>query len=272
LKGVLFSFCAEVAMSRRSDEVFPIPLVTGGSLQAYLSYTGEPSDWAVVYVHGFGSTRTGTKAEAVEAACARRGWTFAAFDFRGHGKSSGTLLELRGSGLLEDLAGLRDALAGRGVNRLCLVGSSMGGWAAAWFAVRHPGSVVGCVLLAPAIDFLRYRWTSLTESERTAWKRTGRLRVQNEWIDVELGYSATEEIDLFPAESLAAQQARPVLIFHGMRDEVIPYAQSLAFVEAAGYPDIELRLYKNGDHRLLAYKDEMAEAACAFFARVMPER
>ena len=31
------------------------------------------------------------------------------------------------------------------------------------------------------------------------------------------------------------------------------------------HPHIELRLFKNGDHRLLAFKDQMAEAACAFF-------
>jgi hypothetical protein len=30
---------------------------------------------------------------------------------------------------------------------------------------------------------------------------------------------------------------------------------------------MELRLYKDGDHRLLAYSEEMAEAACNFFAR-----
>ncbi len=46
--------------------------------------------------------------------------------------------------------------------------------------------MVACALIAPALDFLRQRWTSLTEVERQAWKRTGRLRVQNQWIDLEI--------------------------------------------------------------------------------------
>ncbi len=254
-------------MNARRDESVRLPLPSGGALQTYLSYQNQNSDWAVVYVHGFGSTRTGEKAAAVEEACARRGWTYASLDFRGHGQSTGTMLEMRGSALLEDLEAIREYLTGRGIPKLCPVGSSMGGWAAAWFTLRHPSCVPGCVLLAPALDFIRGRWDRLTQTEREKWKQTGRLRVQNEWVDTEIGYRLVEEIDVFPAEKLAAELARPVLILHGLQDNIVPYTHSLALVERAGYPHFELRLYKNGDHRLLAYKDEIAEAACAFFAR-----
>ena len=91
--------------------------------------------------------------------------------------------------------------------------------------------------------------------------------MQNQWVDVELGYGMAEEIDQFPPEQLTAGLARPVLIFHGMKDDAVPYTGSVAFLERAAYPAMELRLYKDGDHRLLAYKEEMAEAACNFFAR-----
>jgi alpha-beta hydrolase superfamily lysophospholipase len=177
------------------------------------------------------------------------------------------LLELRGTFLLEDLEAVRDYLVGRGIPKVCPVGSSMGGWAAAWFALRHPASVPACVLIAPAIDFLRSRWALLTPAEREQWKRTGRLPIQNQWVNAEIGYGVVEEIPLFPVEQLAAELSRPVLILHGLKDDVVPFTQSLAFVERAIHPEIELHLFKNGDHRLLAYKDEMAEAAAAFFVR-----
>src|SRR5262249_31686562 len=96
---------------------------------------------------------------------------------------------------------------------------------------------------------------------------SGRLRVKNEWVDAEIGFGLAEERLLFPVERLTSELARPVLIFHGLRDEVVPAAGSLGFIEKAVYPDLELRLYKAGDHRLLAQKDEMAEAACDFFAK-----
>jgi alpha-beta hydrolase superfamily lysophospholipase len=258
-------------MARKSENV-RLPLMTGGELQAYVSYRDEPSDWAVLYVHGFTSTRGGEKSEALEAACAARGWTFASFDFRGHGESTGTLLELRGTGLLEDLDAMRDYLVSRGIHQLCPVGSSMGGWASAWFTIRHPASVPGCVLIAPGLDFLRSRWAALTEVERETWRVTGKLPIRSQWTDAELGYGLVEEIDLFPLDVLASDLARPVLIFHGLQDDVVPVANSLAFLERAAYPGIELRIYKDGDHRLLSHKSEMADAACNFFTRCLADR
>jgi pimeloyl-ACP methyl ester carboxylesterase len=253
-------------MPRRSEKV-GLPLTAGGELQAYLSYSGEPSSMAVVYVHGFTSTRGGEKAGALEKACAERRWTFASFDFRGHGASTGSLLELRGTGLLEDLDAVRDYLAGRGVHYICPVGSSMGGWAAAWFTSRHPATVPACVLIAPAFDFLRSRWTALTEIERENWRQTGRLAIRNQWTEAEIGYGIVEEIELFRFESLAKDLARPTLIFHGLRDDVVPVADTFKFLQQAAYQAIEFRIYKDGDHRLLNRKDEMAQAACDFFAQ-----
>jgi fermentation-respiration switch protein FrsA (DUF1100 family) len=50
------------------------------------------------------------------------------------------------------------------------------------------------------------------------------------------------------------------------------WTESLDFVQRVGFPDIELRLYKDGDHRLVAWKDELAEESCRFFARWWPRR
>lgn len=257
-------------MSPRQTESPRLPHPSGGELQAYLSHPGRPGDWAVLYVHGFGSNQAGEKARAVEAACARRGWTFASFDFRGHGQSTGSLLELSGSGLLDDLDVVRQWLAARGVARLALYGSSMGGWASAWFAVRCPEAVAALALVAPAFNFLRSRWDRLSDEERQNWRTTGRLRVRSEWVDAEIGYGVAAEIDQFAVGLLAARLERPALIFHGLLDDTVPATDSLAFVQLAAHPALELRLYRDGDHRLLPRKDEMAEAACAFFGRWLP--
>jgi pimeloyl-ACP methyl ester carboxylesterase len=259
-------------MAERLTETPRLPHPAGGALQGYLSHPGQPGEWAVVYVHGFASNSSGEKAKVVEAACARPGWTYAALDFRGHGQSTGSLLNLRGSSLLDDLDVVRDYLASRGVRRLCLYGSSMGGWAAAWYAVRRPEIVIACALVAPAFNFLRFRWDRLSEGERLRWRETGRLHVSNEWIDVEIGTGMLDEMDQFPVGDLAARLACPLLVFHGMLDDTVPYTHSLAFLETARHPAIELRLYKDGDHRLLKYKEEMAKAACAFFGNVISAR
>ena len=229
-------------------------------------------DFAVLWVHGFGSHRGGEKVAALAAECERRGWAFAAFDFRGHGASSGAMHELRASGLLTDLAAIRHFLAARGHTRIGLVGSSMGGFAASWSAVRSPEAVVGCVLLAPAFGFLRRRWERLTEDGRANWERTGRLRVKNDWVDTEVGYGLAEERDQFQLEDLAAAWRAPTLIFHGVADDVVPATDTVDFLQRVQYPHVELRLYRDGDHRLIAYKDEIAAEAGRFFDRLTSPR
>jgi pimeloyl-ACP methyl ester carboxylesterase len=243
-----------------------IELATGGTLAvSYQAGTANP-DFAVLWVHGFGSHRGGEKAEAVRAECERRQWAFASFDFRGHGNSSGTMLELRASNLLHDLAAVRAWLAAKGHSRFGLVGSSMGGFASAWFAKQNAACVVGCVLLAPAFGFLQRRWDSLSPAEQAEWQRTGRRTVQNEWLTTEISIELVAERDHFRPAELMRDWKTPSLLFHGFGDTVVPPSDSLSFVEQVDYPHVELRLLKDGDHRLTAYKHAIATATGDFFA------
>jgi alpha-beta hydrolase superfamily lysophospholipase len=171
---------------------------------------------------------------------------------------------------LQDLEQVRDYLAGRGANRLFLVGSSMGGCVGAWFTRRHRDAVGACAYMAPSFSFFGGRWSRLGDAERQRWKETGRLRVRNEWVDVEIGPGLLEEASQFRTEDLIAGWSTPLLIFHGMRDEAVSYTESVDWIQQATFAEIELHLFKDGEHRLLQHKDEMAEAICRFFAPRWP--
>src|SRR5580698_10152690 len=103
-----------------------LPVGSDGTLEGdYVAGTPHPA-FVVLWVHGFGSHRGGEKALAVRQECIRRGWSFAAFDFRGHGNSSGTMQELRASRLMEDLTAICEWLKNtKGHTQFGLVGSSM---------------------------------------------------------------------------------------------------------------------------------------------------
>jgi len=247
-----------------SPRTVKVPL-PGGHLTGTLDIDG-PHEAVVLYVHGFGSVRGGEKAAALHAACRARGLGFAAFDFRGHGASSGTMRELLASGLIADLGAIAEYLAARGVRRLLPVGSSMGGFAAAWFARGRRELVPAQVLVAPAFRFLEARWQEMPEAEREQWRQTGTRRFVNDYVDVELSYALAEERERFRWQDLADGWRVPALIFHGMRDESVPYAHSVELADRAACDDIELRLLRGGDHRLSAYKDQIADEACRFFA------
>jgi uncharacterized protein len=225
--------------------------------------TNSPAP-VVVFAHGFGSVRSGEKAMALADECARRGWAFAAGDFRGHGMSDGVMPELLGSRLLEDLEAITCAATKRACGPLFLVGSSMGGWAAAWLAARQPERIAACALIAPAFRFLEFQ--RLTTDERQAWQRTGLHRVRNEFIDVEVSYGLTMEAAQFPFATLTERFRTPAIIFHGMADDVVPYEMSVEFAAYCAAQSVEVSLSKSGDHRLTRDKEKIARATCDFFA------
>lgn len=224
---------------------------------------------ALIFAHGLGSTRQGEKAAALAAECARRGWAFAAVDFYGHGESSGTMRDLRGTRLLADLEAITQFVRERGHQVIFLVGSSMGGWAAAWWAALHPTQAQACALLAPALRFLE--WQRLDAAAHEAWRATGRLRVANEWIDLELDYALHAEAETLPFARLCEQFVTPSLLVHGMADDTIPYTLSSEFIAQCAATDMQLVLLKDGDHRLNARKEWLAQIVCDFFQQRLGE-
>ncbi len=257
-------------MNSYIQESFGIPLIDGAEIIGTLAYAVHPGPKALLCVHGFGGHRHGEKWQAVRQACARRGWTYAAFDFRGHGDSSGTLIDLRARTLIEDLQAIEGYLHSRGIAELGIVASSMGAFASAWYTVNAARFVRACVFLAPAFHFLEARWTRLTDVERQRWQQTGIHHFRNEWLEADLSYELVEEIPVFPIVELTANWRTPTLIVHGMQDTVVPWEESLQFMQQASGSALELRLKKTGDHRLTAFKEELAETCCDFFAAVAP--
>jgi pimeloyl-ACP methyl ester carboxylesterase len=256
-------------MSPRQHEPQRLGLPGDRALAGDLFFQDAVGPAAVLYVHGFASNRRGQKAQALEDACLARGWTFAAFDLRGHGDSWGTLADLRGGGLQDDLDAVHDFLQGRDVRKLFLVGSSMGGWAGAWFTARHPRSVAACVFIAPAFRFLGGVLERLAGDARERWRQTRRLSARNlaRDTDEELDYALTEDAERFRPEDLAARWRTPALILHSIQDETVPFGGSVDFVTRTAAQPLELRLFRDGDHRNPLPPQDLAAVTAAFFAR-----
>ncbi|HMP60585.1 MAG TPA: alpha/beta fold hydrolase [Gemmatales bacterium] len=252
----------------RRTESIRLTLPSEDWLQGQSSWTEAGGDgFVVLFLHGFGSVRWGEKPQALEAACARRAWPFATFDFRGHGESSGTLRALRGSRLLEDLEAIRQWADQRGWRRLFLVGSSMGAWVATWGAMLNPGVVPAVALIAPGLHFLTARYERMSPEDRAQWEREGVYLFTSHWVQAELEFGLVQERERFDHQRLLMHYVTPTLIFHGLRDDIVSWERSVAFMREAANAHLELRLYKDGDHRLVEDKEEMAEAACELFAR-----
>ena len=226
------------------------------------------------YVHGFQSDGTGTKASALCELAAQTGTAFVSADFRGHGGSTpthpdGPLLGLCHETLLDDLRAVRAFTAQWHQGPRVLVGSSMGGYAASWFAAEHPEAVQGLALAAPAFRFGSTMLGRVPGLTAEAWRAAGSVDYRGMAGPVRLGWKLYEQAE-GRNENVLAQRlnpAMPIRIFHAADDDVIPYADSVAFVAAAG-PDVELALSRSGGHRLQESAGTIARSAMSLAERI----
>ena len=105
-----------------------------------------------------------------------------------------------------------------------LIGSSMGGYLAALYASRHP-EVARMVLLAPAFGF-GARWTETFGADKVAeWRSRGTAEVYH-YATRDMRPLAVDLLDDSARHPGYPACAQPALIFHGVRDTVVPIAAS----------------------------------------------
>jgi len=191
-----------------------------------------------LYLHGFASGPSSTKAVAFAEHFAQRGITFDRLNLR-----VPSFEQLRLSAMLEVAA----SAIGGPEDRAIVVGSSLGGLTAARLAERDP-RVTKLVLLAPAFQLMA-RWEQILGAAFEDWRRTG-------WREV-LDYTTKQpaRVDFGFIEDAAAIDVGfpavrvPTLILHGTRDDSVPIEGSRRF--AAGRPNVELIELDDG-HELAA--------------------
>jgi pimeloyl-ACP methyl ester carboxylesterase len=209
----------------------------------------------IVFLGGFASDMTGTKATVLEAYAKRRGQAFLRLDYQGHGQSSGAFAD--------GTIGLwhSDALAvidGVTEGPQILVGSSMGGWMMLLTAARRPDLVAGLVGIAPAPDFTEdLMWPNFSEEIRETLRRDGIYQRPSQYS--EEPYTITMKLIEEGRNHLLLRGPLPIdvpiRLLHGMADPDVPYQVSLRIAEHVSCPDIQVRLIKDGDHRLSTDRD-----------------
>jgi len=107
-----------------------------------------------------------------------------------------------------------------------IVGSSMGGLAAANASAMRPQMETRLLLIAPAFG-LAENWEGMEETGRSAWKTTGERRYTGFELDIVLPWEFMES-----AEKMSwPMPAHPTAIMHGKYDEVVPISYSRKVAE-----------------------------------------
>jgi len=210
----------------------------------------------LVWLGGFRSDMTGTKAEALATWAAVQGRAYLRFDYLGHGASSG---DFQAKGTItrwrqDALAVLDELVEGPAL----LVGSSMGGWIACLAAMSRPERVKAMVLIAPAPDFTeKLMRPKIPPQGHADLARDGVWLRPSDYGDP---YPITQTLLEDGARwsilgSEPAPIAVPVRILQGAADPDVPWRHALELAQAIEGDDVAFTLIKDGDHRLSRPQD-----------------
>ena len=225
----------------------------GNALAYHATAGAEPG---VVFLGGFKSDMSGTKAVALEDWAKRQGRAFLRLDYAGHGKSGGAFADgAIGNWYQDALAVIEAATEGPQV----IVGSSMGGWIAFLIARERPDLVAGLVTIAAAPDFTEDGyWAGFDDATRARLLAEGSVSVPSDYGEP---YLITRRLIEEGRERLVLRTPLnlpvPVRMLQGTADDAVPVATAMRLLDHAEGPDIRLTLVKGADHRMSS-PDEIA--------------
>ena len=228
---------------------------------AYLREPGRRADRAgVLWLCGFKSEMTSTKASALAAWARRRGIGCLRFDYSGHGRSEGAFEEGTIGRWREEAQAVFCRLS-RGPQ--VLVGSSMGGYLALLLlrdllasAPRQARRIAGLVLIAPAWNMTELLWRGLPARARRQIAEAGVYQRPSRYGDGP--YPITRALIADGRRHLLGRPfdpRRPVHILHGCEDPDVPFAHTRALLARLQGNRTHLHAVEGGDHRLSRPED-----------------
>lgn len=167
----------------------------GVALHAWWFRATDPDAPVLIWHHGNAGNLTDRAEMAAELA--RRGVSVFVFDYRGFGRSEGRVSE---NGSFRDSLAAFDYVKQQGASSIVLYGESIGGPYAAYVAKERDG--VGAVVIENSFPSLRVLANAIYRPLPLGWTAPFAMRT-TAWLN---------------------EAGVPVLVMHGTRDAVIPYA------------------------------------------------
>ena len=205
----------------------------------------------IVFLPGYASDMSGTKALALEAWAKANGRAFVRFDYRGCGESEGAFEDYTLADWRDDALLVVDQVA---KGPVVLVGSSMGGWIALLVARARPDRVTALVGIAPAPDFTDW---GFSQADKMTLLTDGRLEKPSAYSDqptvTTRAFWTAGEANRLMHGTIPLKM--PVRIVQGMRDPDVPWERAARLAQLIEGDDVQCWLVKDGDHRLSREQD-----------------
>ncbi len=203
----------------------------------------------IVFLGGFRSDMTGSKAQHLQAWAEDAGRAFLRFDYSGHGASRGAFVDGSIGDWRDDAAAVIEVLTD---GPQILVGSSMGGWIALLLARDLPDHVAAVVGIAAAPDFTERMWeAAFSLADRTTLLEDGVLLRPSDYSDEP--YPITRRLIDDGRQHLVLNRPLPlpipVRLLQGTADTDVPPSVALGLMDHIDASDLRVTLVKGADHR-----------------------
>jgi predicted esterase YcpF (UPF0227 family) len=190
-----------------------------------------------LYLHGFASSPQSTKARYMQQKFAALGLTLHVPDLNLADFSKVTLSEQL---IYLDRNYLNDD------EPIVVIGSSLGGFLAVQLASQNP-LVQKLVLLAPAFGFSQRIAETLGKENIAQWQQDGSREFYHYGLKRNLNLQFQFFVDTQKYSEDKLTRSLPILIFHGVDDDVVPFALSEEFAKMRSQVILKLL---NDDHAL----------------------
>lgn len=201
----------------------------------------------LIFLGGYASDMTGTKASFLADRCAAENRAFVRFDYSGHGQSEGRFAD----GCIGDWYG--DALAifdQCTTGQQLVIGSSMGGWLALKLACDRPERVKAIIGIAAAPDFTEdLVWNQLTAAAQEKMQREGSLAGQGD-DPLTYSYKLVTEGRQHLLLRAPLPITCPVHLLQGQQDSAVPWQTAWRIRDRLPQAPVTVQLIPTGDHRL----------------------
>ncbi|MAS87516.1 MAG: alpha/beta hydrolase [Micavibrio sp.] len=221
---------------------------------AYVQINPDAPKTGIVFLGGFRSDMSGTKALFLEKLAKDQNLPFLRLDYGGHGLSGGVFEEGSIKSWHEDALFLIKKLTDR---PQILIGSSMGGWISYLIAQTLPERIKALISLAPAPDFTDEFLENMSDEQHTMYKEKDFFTQPNDYSDEPYIFTKTlieESRQCFLLDKGITYNG-PVHILQGKLDSSVPWQKAKKIEDAFTSKNVIVSYVEDGDHSLSRPQD-----------------
>ena len=209
---------------------------------------------SIVFLCGYRSDKSGTKAEFIEKLRKVYGFEYLRFDYSGHGDSSGDINNL----YLSDWINESKELIERKTNYpLIIVGSSMGGWIAFYLSLIIKRKILGIVGIASAVDFTVKLLQNLTRLEYKKYISKKEIEISSKYSKSPYVFTSKfiNNSKKFLLLNKKIKIKKKAILIYGLKDSSVSLESQVQLLNRLSHSETTLIISNNSDHRMSSNYD-----------------